>query len=645
MRQEPESKNTKPTTEVGEWSTTPNTPPSNDLTPVDVIRTETVFSRLPIHNLAKQRRVNIQIEKKTPDGQVELKWEVSYSDRYGQARALAYKLDTIIVDPAVEEAGKPLPDRIRLGSLHDICKDLGITEGENKNKIKKAFLQNAFTGIVAKFKYTANDKTIHTFEAGFTRYSVIFTGQKFPDGTKADAVYITLNPDYREVLNNAPWRPLSLDYKKQLAPAPQRLYEILSFKIYNALRFNLPTADLLYSDYCQASTQQRYFDYDHFKKQMYKIHKPHQISGYIVKVEYKQTKDELGNVDWLMRYTPGARARAEYNLFNPGRKVRTLEATQSTTTNPIPTRERGARKQPRQRRLDLRPEVDVKLLSELTSRGVGETAARKLLAKFSSKPILDLLQWGDSEIANQPGKINNPPGFYIHLLEEFAAPPPSFISPRQADDARAVNEAKHLEQINRQAEEDARAEAEKQQLDLAIDMMNPADQLQLRIEAEAVLSAGKNFVWVKAKEGLMPKATVESLVRSQMRKLLKDRQASRVITPTQVLSQEIGLQPTEPPMFDTTQLRPAFDAATSKISPATDIPQLTFNLEPILSTPQLPAPQAKPVPDHANPIVSNQLIQKEELEMQVITIRETPPPPTTVSQKDGPEDSIETHLL
>src|SRR5262249_37736644 len=35
--------------------------------------------------------------KMTSSGQVELKWEVSYSDRYGQARQLAYKVDTIIV--------------------------------------------------------------------------------------------------------------------------------------------------------------------------------------------------------------------------------------------------------------------------------------------------------------------------------------------------------------------------------------------------------------------------------------------------------------------------------------------------------------------------------------------------------------------
>ena len=53
------------------------------LIPLNIIRTETVLSRLPIHNLAKKGRVNIQITKKNEYGDIELRWEVSYNDRYG----------------------------------------------------------------------------------------------------------------------------------------------------------------------------------------------------------------------------------------------------------------------------------------------------------------------------------------------------------------------------------------------------------------------------------------------------------------------------------------------------------------------------------------------------------------------------------
>src|SRR5260370_41608147 len=111
---------------------TQNPPPAipeeqgSELTPLNVIRTETILSKLPVHNLAKKGRVNIEITKQGPTGEVELKWEVSYSDRYGQARQLAYKLDSIVIDQRIEEAGRPLPQRICLGSLNEVAAQLGV---------------------------------------------------------------------------------------------------------------------------------------------------------------------------------------------------------------------------------------------------------------------------------------------------------------------------------------------------------------------------------------------------------------------------------------------------------------------------------------------------------------------------------------
>jgi hypothetical protein len=88
------------------------------------------------------------------------------------------------------------------------------------------------------------------------------------------------------VLNNAPVRPLNYDYLRQLPPAPQRFYEIVSRRIFAALKYQHAEAKLLYSEYCTYSAQQRYFNYDQFKKQMYKIHRPHLTSGYLKTVRY-----------------------------------------------------------------------------------------------------------------------------------------------------------------------------------------------------------------------------------------------------------------------------------------------------------------------------------------------------------------------
>ena len=195
-----------------------------------------------------------------------------------------------------------------------IAEELGLKR--DTRSVKKAILQNAATFIRAELRYTDVDGTERTVEAGFNRYSVYFTGERLPDGRKADAVYLILNEPYWEVLNNAPTRPLDYEYLKALAPAAQRFYEIISFKIFAALKYRHATAKISYSDYCTFSAQQRCQDYEHVKKQMYKVHRPHLKSGYLKKVECDAVRDSDGNPDWMFYYTPGPKAVAEFKTFN-----------------------------------------------------------------------------------------------------------------------------------------------------------------------------------------------------------------------------------------------------------------------------------------------------------------------------------------
>ena len=157
-----------------------------ELAVLNIIRTETVLSRYPVHKLAKHGSIDIEIRQENEHGELKVRWEVSHSSKYGQPGPLAYKLDTLVINRRIEEAERPIPKIIKLGSLHDICRELGLSEGENKNTIKKALYQNAFAGITAKLSYRASDGREQTLEAGFTRYTIIFTGEKFPDGRTAD---------------------------------------------------------------------------------------------------------------------------------------------------------------------------------------------------------------------------------------------------------------------------------------------------------------------------------------------------------------------------------------------------------------------------------------------------------------------------
>jgi hypothetical protein len=120
---------------------------------------------------------------------------------------------------------------------------------------------------------------------------------------------------------------------------------------------------MLYSDYCKYAPQTRYLDFEHVKKQMYKIHVPHRESGYITKVEYQHTMGTGGLEDWEMFYTPGPKAFAEYRAFT-NRQLPQLKAPEPDSAN----QEQG---RPERVALDLNA-CDPALLTEMTRRGIAE---------------------------------------------------------------------------------------------------------------------------------------------------------------------------------------------------------------------------------------------------------------------------------
>ncbi|HYE73965.1 MAG TPA: hypothetical protein VEF04_11575 [Blastocatellia bacterium] len=289
---------------------------------LSAIRVESVMARLPLHVLTKGESVKIHLEKHTGVGDLSLLWEVSPSSKYGVPRMLAYKIDTLIINRRVDECGHPIPQVLKLGSLRSICREMEIdVGGSGASAVKAALAQNAGATITAKLSYRDRSGKQRRLEAVFNRYSVVFTGESLPDGNEADGIYIVFNEIYRNFLNQVPFRPLDFNYLKQLAPSVQRFYEIISFRIYAALTSGQTRASLAYSEYCDASTQQRYFDRTRMSKQMHKVHRPHIQSGYLAEVSYEESRDDKGNIDWIMWYKPGPKARMEYRQFSAARVI------------------------------------------------------------------------------------------------------------------------------------------------------------------------------------------------------------------------------------------------------------------------------------------------------------------------------------
>ncbi len=448
---------------------------SKELSPLTVIRTETALSRFPVHRIAKKGNVKIELKNQAAAHL----WRVSHNSEFGQPGPLAYKLDSLVVSRRIEEAGRPIPSIIRLGSLRDIA--LEVEAGEkNTQTVKQALLQNAFAAITAKITYKGADKIEHTLEAAFTRYSLVFTGEKLPNGKVADAVYLVLNEIYLKVLNAAVTRPLDYDYMKSLPPAAQRFYEIVSYQIYAALLHENDRAKLRYSEYCLLSTATRYPDFDHVKKQMYKIHLPHLRSGYLSRVSYEATTDEAGQPDWFMWYIPGVNAAREYQEFNQAgrrnRRAKKEEAEkESNATLALPFAEEKRNTHPElndssEERKDQITNATLILTADLVAAGLNRATAERFAQEKPEECRIQL------SYLPYVSEFKSSKGAYLRRAIEQGFAPPMALQKQQA----------HEEAEKRKAEEDAKRNARKvaQEARRAAELSKVAQELgQLEREA------------------------------------------------------------------------------------------------------------------------------------------------------------------
>lgn len=401
-----------------------------EIIPKDIIRTETALSRFPIHRLSKSGKVSIEIKLHNSEGELTTRWKVK-----NPPDPLAYKLDTLVINRRIDEAGKPVPKLLKLGSLRELAEEIGFKNTGNTDKIKNALIQNALAGITAKFTYKAKDGTERTTEIADTRYAVIFMGEKLPNGDKSDGTYILLHDIYREILNSAQTRPLDYDYLKELSPVAQRLYELLSYQMYGAVKHKR-TAKMLYSEFCTYAPQTRFFDWEQVRPQMYRLHKPHLESGYIEKISFEKIRDETGTLDWLFTYTPGQKAKGEHTLAT--RKP--LPRAKEIKSNPV-----QPSLIPDEPRPVLIPDVelsfseaDEKLISKMREFGVGESKARSLVKSHMEAVEREIPVFPHRLLG---GAIKNISGLFIKAVEEGYDTPQTYLDSLKDAEAKKQSEA------------------------------------------------------------------------------------------------------------------------------------------------------------------------------------------------------------
>ena len=478
-----------------------------EVVPQNIIRVETALSRYPAHRLSKKGMMDITVTETTNDGEVRVKWVVSHNSRHGQPGPLAYKIDTLIVNRRIEESTRPVPRRIRLGSLSQVCKELGLSDsGKNRNNIRESLRQNAFAGISACIRYRQRNGRERTLEADFTRYSVVFTGESFPDeDRRADAVYIILNDVFMQVINGAMTRPLDYEYLKELSAGPQRFYELLSYQMFAALKNGRPQARLVYSEFCVYAPQTRYFDSNRVHKQMAKVHAPHKESGYIRAIEFQVTTDAQNKPDWVILYTPGPRARAEYRAFTKRGGPTVLEVEQGP---PV---------------LDA-PQQLSELERELVLRGVTESSARELAAEYSEERVRTQIEHIDFVVETEPKKIANRGAYLAKAIRDNFDAPPDFEPKATREERKRVEQEqrRQKEAQERAVRAEKRREDEMQRkVQEYWDTLNKDEQQELETRALAGAGAEELATYEAAKAKSLRDMARGHIRRSYIRKLIE----------------------------------------------------------------------------------------------------------------------------
>jgi len=304
-------------------------------------------------------------------------------------------------------------------------------------------------------------------------------GKELEPGVIADRNYVWFSDWQLENINNNYLIPVDLETYRQLRNhIAKTLVPLLQVWLFASRKEG--SFEKRYDELCQllGITQYRYLS--RVKEQLGPSLNELQLHGYLSAWKVEETSS---GKEYKLIFRHGEK-------FHRDRRRRT-EAKTSTEAAPLlvepgPVEDTGRDRRPRQSRLLLQFQVNESLVQELTRRGVGVGGARKLLNELPpARPVLDLLEWGDQEIARQRGKITNPAGFYIRLLKEHSTPPPTFETSRQKE-LRQEAENQQQQAIQQHREEVQRQEdASRQALEAQISALTPHARQALIDQATA----------------------------------------------------------------------------------------------------------------------------------------------------------------
>lgn len=313
-----------------------------------------------------------------------------------------------------------------------MLRQLGLKRsGKNYREIADWLERMTLTGIRSEGAvYFAGRKKYgrDTFTV-FTRSVTL--GQEMPDGQMADKNYVWLSEWQLENLNSGYVLPVDYEvYRLLRFNISKALIPLLQVWFYAARSKPIICVEKRYSELCGILSIRRWV---HLSK-IRQILAPSldELQGLKVLKCWDVEKTADGT-DFKIILSPGERFLSEHRARLNG-KTGSLEA--------LDTRSR-------------------EILKALMERGIIEEKARRMLLDLSpDQLVLDQLEWGDFEISRRAAsreKIQNPPGFYVYLVETNCRVPNDFETSRkrraretaakQQQDATALEAQRQLRQM------------------------------------------------------------------------------------------------------------------------------------------------------------------------------------------------------
>jgi hypothetical protein len=280
----------------------------------------------------------------------------------------------------------------------------------------------------------------------FTVFSrVISMGKVMPDGKTADQNYIWLSDWQLENLNASHVLPIDYEaYRALRLNISKALVPLVQIWFYAARRNSL-SIEKRYSELCELLSIRQYPHLSKIKEILGPSLDEMKSLAILQSWDILRTAD---NTDYKIVLHPGERFMTE-------RRARLIDG--SAQRNVVDPRFDAA-------------------LEAMIGRGIVEDRARRLLFDLpDDQPIVDQLEYGDYEIARRGrtrDPIQNPPGFYVYLLQSNFPVPAAFETSRkcrlrllaaerrQAAQASAADEELRQETLRAQYNEYVEREAQ-----------------------------------------------------------------------------------------------------------------------------------------------------------------------------------------